>query len=256
MNTETWQRLLSLESHDITQQWFRRIHSRDLSARRAREINAAAKQGREFFRNASNSNYSVRPLLTFYGVACLSRALLLLMRTNGGEEGLTAGHGLETVGWGDVMSGDKLLSLRKLHNLKIRTRQGLFSDFVEHTGNIIMIHVHSAGVDWRIPYDIPELGKEFSLKDLLSRMPDLRMDYSNISGEMKYAPINEMTYDIEKGLNAKVKAEDFARFQNVYEGFGYIVSPDSDWVNLTCDSKTFNQNKARGCLKTISTSKA
>ncbi|HED31596.1 MAG TPA: hypothetical protein ENN50_07950 [Prosthecochloris aestuarii] len=75
MNQETWLRLLSLESRDITQQWFQRIHGRELNARRAREINAAAKQSREFFRNAADSNYSVRPLLTFYGVASLSRAL-------------------------------------------------------------------------------------------------------------------------------------------------------------------------------------
>ena len=96
MNQEIWQQLLSLENRDVTQQRFERIHSRELNARRAREINAAAKQAREYFRNANNANYSVRPLLTFYGVACLSRALLLLLKVDGGEEGLTASHGLET----------------------------------------------------------------------------------------------------------------------------------------------------------------
>ena len=64
-----------------------------------------------YFRNADNSDHSVRPLLTFYGVTCLSRALLLLLKTDGGEEGLNAGHGIETVGWGDVMSGDTAAAL-------------------------------------------------------------------------------------------------------------------------------------------------
>src|ERR1051325_11092974 len=98
-NNEVWQQLLSLESRDATSQWFARIHSRELNARRAKEINAAAKQAREYFRNAGEAAHSVRPLLTFYGVACLSRSLLLLLKANGGEEGLTPSHGLETVDW-------------------------------------------------------------------------------------------------------------------------------------------------------------
>lgn len=75
MDKEIWQQLLSLEDRDVTQQWFSKLHGRKLNVRRAKEINAAAKQAREYFRNASNSNYSVRPLLTYYGVASLSRAL-------------------------------------------------------------------------------------------------------------------------------------------------------------------------------------
>ena len=92
---ETWQRLLGLESRDVVQLRFHRIHARELNARRAGEINAAARQAREYFRNAAASDYSVRPLLTFYGIACLSRALLLLMKAKGGEECLPHSHGLE-----------------------------------------------------------------------------------------------------------------------------------------------------------------
>jgi hypothetical protein len=44
---EVWQQLLSLESRDVTSQWFKTIHTRELNARRAKEINAAAKQARE-----------------------------------------------------------------------------------------------------------------------------------------------------------------------------------------------------------------
>ena len=82
MNTprqqEIWQRLLGLESRDIVQMRFEQIHRRKLNARRAAEINAAARQARDYFRNANASDYSVRPLLTFYGIACLGRALLAL----------------------------------------------------------------------------------------------------------------------------------------------------------------------------------
>ncbi len=64
-NNEVWQQMLSLESRDVTTQWFAQIHSRELNARRAKEINAAAKQAREYFRNAGEAAYSIRPLLTF-----------------------------------------------------------------------------------------------------------------------------------------------------------------------------------------------
>ncbi len=239
MNQEIWQQLLSLESRDITQQLFARIHSRELNARRAREINAAAKQAREYFRNVSNSNYTVRPLLTFYGVASLSRALLLLLKTEGGEEGLTVGHGIETVGWGDVMSGDTAAGLTRLGDLKIRRRSGLFSDFVTHTNNRVSIHVNSAGVDWRLCYDIPEIGDEFSVTDLFSRIPDLQKDYSNISNVTRYTPVNEMTYSKDKGFRAKVREKPFSQFRAVYENFGYIATSQGDWCIITCDAKTF-----------------
>lgn len=242
MNNEIWQQLLSLENRDITHQRFKKIHSRELNARRAREINAAAKQSREYFRNASNSNYSVRPLLTFYGVASLSRSLLLLLKAQGGEEGLTPSHGLETVAWGNVMSGDIAAGLKELPNLKIRTRSGLFSDFVKHTNNRISIHVNSSGVDWRLSYDIPHLGQEFSVDDLFSRIPDLQADYSNVSDIMRYASIAQMTYNENEGFSAKVRAEPFALFQNVYEGFGYTITSDPDWITLTCDADTIANN--------------
>ena len=51
MDQEIWQQLLSLESSDLTRQWYSKIHGREISTRRVKEINAAAKQAREYFRN-------------------------------------------------------------------------------------------------------------------------------------------------------------------------------------------------------------
>ena len=153
---------------------------------------------------------------------------------------MTAGHGLETVGWGDVMSGDTAAGLTKLGELKIRRRGGLFSDFVTHTKNRISIHVNSGGVDWRVSYDIPELGGDFSVDDLFSRIPDLRSDYSNFSDVVRYAAVNEMTYSKEKGFRARVREKEFLQFRSVYEGFGYAVTCTKDGsCTVTCDAETF-----------------
>lgn len=242
MDREIWQQLLSLESRDITQQWYNKIHSRELNARRAKEINAAAKQSREYFRNASNSNYSVRPLLTFYGVASLSRALLLLLKRDGGEEGLTAGHGLNTVDWGGILSGDPSKGLGSIINLKIQTCSGLFSDFIRETDNRISIHVRSAGVDWRLNYDIPDQGQQISLGDLFARIPDLFKDYSTISSDIRYSSVNEMTFDHQDGFRAKVRSANFQGFKAIYEGLGYEIETNEQWSLLICNAETFEQN--------------
>jgi len=242
VDQEIWQQLLSLESRDVTQQWFSKIHGRRLSVRRAKEINAAAKQSREFFRNASNSNYSVRPLLTYYGVASLSRALLLLLRREGGEEGLKSGHGLTTVNWNEQLSGDTSVGLKSLLNLKVKTCSGLFSDFVKGTNNRISIHVSSSAVDWSINYKVPNEGNQVSLGDLFSRIPDLFKDYSNISSEIRYTSVNEMSYDRQNGFKAKVHHEHFEYFKNVYQDMGYKIDDQGQWSTLTCDASTFEQN--------------
>ncbi len=242
MNSEIWQQLLSIESRDIVTKWFYEIHSRELNARRAKEINSAAKQAREYFRNAANSNYSVRPLLTFYGVASLSRSLLLLLKRNGGEEGLTASHGLETTNWGTEMSGEVVKGLKNIGNLKICTRSGLFSDFATQTNNRISIHVNSSGVDWRVCYDVPELGIELSVHDLFSRIPDLQSDFSNISKSLKYANINEMMYSEQNGFRAKIRKDQFNAFRGYYESAGYSSVDEADWVILTAGAEIFTKN--------------
>lgn len=241
---EVWQQLLSLESKEIVQRRFAQIHSRQLSKRRAREINAAARQGREFFANSKRADYSVRPLLSYYGVTALSKALLLLLRANGGEEGLTPGHGIETVDWKSKMSGDTAEGLKRLSELSIRKRKGLFADFLRETENTTCLHVRSGAVEGRIRYDTPPGGEEISIADLFSRIPDLQMDFSNVSETKRYAAINELTYEHNEGFRAKVKAGAFAPLASGYEKLGYQVKHHDEWSTVTCSSATFKAQPA------------
>lgn len=203
-NDETWQHLLSLESRDAVSRWFNKLHSRELNARRAKEITAAAKQGREYFRNAKESAYSVKPLLTFYGVTCLSRSLLLLLKPSGGEESLTAGHGLETVAWAGNMSGESGEALRSIPKLRIRTTSGLFTDFIKQTDNRATIHVSSSAVDWSICYDIPPLGTEITFNELCARTPDLKSDYESAGGSPLYSVASDVSYNHATGFRARL----------------------------------------------------
>ena len=232
---EIWQRLLGLESRDIVQLRFERIHGRELNARRAAEINAAARQAREYFRNAGASDYSVRPLLTFYGVASLGRALLLLMKRTGGEEGLTAGHGLEALSWRNVMKGDIAAGLENLGDLKMRRRHGLFSEFLAHTRNATLIHQNSAAVDGHCEYDEPETAAEISLGDLFSRTPDLWSDYTSVAAP-QYANVSKFSYSVEKGLEVKLGGDRASAIASAYGDLGYAVKDDGKRCAITCDS--------------------
>lgn len=240
MNREIWQQLLSLESIDLCRNWYRVIHGRDLNARRAKEINSAAKQSREYFRNSSQANHSVRPLLTFYGVASLSRSLLLLFKRDGGEEGLNGGHGLQTVDWVRHLSGEPNAALRKITELQISTCSGLFSDFIKETKNRMSFHINSSAVDWRLCYNIPDQGGIIVFGDLLSRIPDLEKDYVNVSDNVRYSPINEMSFSQENGFRAKVLLEKFNSFQSTYVDAGYNVDIQDKWCILSCDADTFS----------------
>ena len=242
MDQEIWQQLISLESREITQKWYFRIHGRELNMRRAGEINAAAKQAREYFRNADNSNYSVRPLLTYYGVASLSRAIILLFKRKSGEESISNGHGLTTINWKEQLCYDTTKDISSLMNLKIQTTSGLFSDLIKETNNRILMHIQSSAVDWAINYDIPDSGVQISLGDLFARVPDLFKDYSNISSEIKYSNVNELTFSKKNGFKAKTRNELFEAFEVHFQKIGYTIEKQGEWSILISSAETFSNS--------------
>lgn len=242
MQRKTWQRLLSLETRDAVIAWHSTMHGRELNARRAKEITASAKQAREFFRNSASSDNSVKPLLTFYGVASLSRSTLLLLKRGSGEASMTRGHGLTTVGWADTLSEDIPSGLQALHSLRIKTSAGLFTEFVKETNNRMCMHVHSSNVDWNIDYDIPPVGEEFTLGDLLSRIPDLLDEHKCAASPLAYAPVNTMTYSEADGFLSKISATQFIGFKEAYEAHGFSVVVNGDWCELRASKDLFSHH--------------
>ena len=241
MQHDTWQQLLALESRDIVAMWFKKIHGRELNARRAKEITAAAKQAREFFRNSNASDNSVKPLLTFYGVASLARALTLLLRRDGGEEGLTRGHGLETLEWSKQLSGDLSTGIAALSELKVRTCGGLFLDLAQQTNNRMSMHVRSGAVDWRFNYALPKVGDEIAFGDLMVRLPDLRKEQKILGIEPPSSSINEMTYDTSSGVNIKVATNGFKQLENAYASVGYAITDSGPVSILNGDADLFSK---------------
>lgn len=228
MDQGTWQNLLALESRDVVVKWFNELHGRELNARRSKEILAAAKQAREFFKNAAAANFSVKPLLTFYGVASLSRSLTLLFRREGGEDSLAKSHGLEAVAWSNTLSGDTSIGLSKITELRIRTCAGLFNDLLNATDNWMTMHARSSSVDWRVPYLTPTVGFEFTLEDLITRLPDLVKDYSLVSNTSRIGYINEMTFSEKMGFVIKTQKQNIDELSAAYSKLGYTCKNSED----------------------------
>ena len=260
MRNEVWQQLLALESVDIVRRWHESIHDRRLSSRRATEIVFAARQAREYFRNSANSDVTVRSLLTYYGIASLSRSALLLLKKGNGEESLASGHGLRTTDWASTLSGEVSVALGKLGSLRVQTSAGLFTDLVRETRNGICIHINSAAVEWRIGYDVPELGEELALGCLLSRIPDV----SRISSAFlttRCTPVNELTYTREAGFAAKVDSASFEAFHSIYTDRGFSLTQMGAVTSVACDAFTFDSatpqflhtyvNKMFGAIPTL-----
>jgi YaaC-like Protein len=239
MNRKIWQQLLSLESRDVVQNWFLKIHKRSLNTTRAQEINAAAKQAREFFRNANQSDYSVRSLLSFYGVACLSRAISLLFLKHGGEETLTQGHGLRTIDWSHQLLGNDSNHLSEIMNLKIEISSGLFFDFLKATNNEITIHINSSGVDWSFSYNMPSLGCQITLGEVLSRLSDLKKNLDHIPIDYNFANISGFEFHTSSGFKAVlIKPE--KHLVNAYSDLGYELIPEGDNYSISCKREIFD----------------
>ncbi|WP_405201668.1 YaaC family protein [Dokdonia sp. LLG6352-1] len=242
MNIEVWQQLLSLESQEVVKKMFLKIHGNELNTKRAKEINSSAKQAREYFRNASLSSFSVRPLLVFYGVSSLSRSLTLIMKKRGGEERLTAGHGITTEDWSNELSGDLNTSLKKIGNLKVKTTSGLFTDFIKETDNIMNCHVRSSGIDWKLNYSKPPQDHIITFSQLLSRLPDLQQGFNQLSEDALYTNINGMTFSTEAGFNCKVRTSSLKPFKDWFSENGYEVLEAGDWTTIKSESENFESN--------------
>lgn len=238
---EIQQQLLLFENTDIVREWFRIFHNKELKSKKNKEINSAAKQSREFFRNAELAHNSVRPLLTYYGINTLSKALILLLDPTTEEANLKPGHGLITKSWNNTLLKENIgTSLREIGKLEVKTCTGLFTELVRATDNTTSIHAYSSCVDWRLPYDVPQIGFTFTLSELLSRIPDLDIDLSYLGLQEKYSRVTDISYKDSTGFMCKVDSK-FDIMKGVFERFGYCIEAYEKDYELKCCSDTFSE---------------
>ena len=178
-NMSTWYALREFETRDITSRSYKSRHALNLSATKAREISSNFIQAREYFRNASEADFTVRPLLLYYGVASLSRGLTLFLDPKKRETSLKQSHGLQIYDWGNELSS----GLGKIGNLGVRLTSGLFYDLLTSTNNRFYYRHNSSAVNWSIGAQIPPIGSELTLQEIAARVPDVSNQYNAWTGE-------------------------------------------------------------------------
>ena len=159
------------------------------------------------------------------------------MKRSGGEESLTVGHGLETAGWRNVMKGSIAEDLKKLGDLKIRTKDGLFTDFLIHTRNAALLHNGSSAVTGYCKFEEPNPGAVISLQDLFTRTPDLRSDDASLAAR-QYAYVSDFSYGADKVLKITLSGAEGPAIASVYGKLGYDVGGDGNSGSIRCESDT------------------
>ena len=193
----TWYALREFETRDITSRSYESRHKLDLSATKAREISSNFVQAREYFRNASEADFTVRPLLLYYGVTSLSRGLTLFLDPKKRETSLKQSHGLQISDWGQELSS----GLNKIGNLRIRLTNGLFHDLLTSTSNRFYFRHNSSGVNLSIGAQIPPVGSELTLQEIAARVPDVSNQYNAWTGEsFPSVLLNSLQVDRASGL--------------------------------------------------------
>ena len=79
MEGKFWEILANYESSRLVRKKFKEVHGRELNAEKSREICTSFVQARGYMQATLVADRSVRPLLAYYGVLSLSRALILFL---------------------------------------------------------------------------------------------------------------------------------------------------------------------------------
>jgi hypothetical protein len=116
-----WNEFRFLESSANVRTLLSRTRGRRPSATVARDIAACLQQGRQFVESASDAPLGIRPLLLYYGVSSLAKAVVLASRS-AAIDTLSQSHGLRDVSAANAMIAD----------LSVRVNSaGLFQEFTE-----------------------------------------------------------------------------------------------------------------------------
>ncbi|GHV78250.1 hypothetical protein AGMMS49944_00410 [Spirochaetia bacterium] len=201
MKINAWNRLLEFETRDLIERYVKDKHGRKCSAKQIMEISSNFIQGREYFKNAKQAAITVKPLLQYYGVSALCRGLVLACTPYISEAALKPSHGLETIKW------QESLAKRDFGGLTVAIRHGAFYELLSYTENKVYFKHNSSAISYSQCLEVPQIGTEIKLNDLLLTFPDLAGEYKTWSqNKLHYAILQTFnilngTHEYEYGIN-------------------------------------------------------
>lgn len=210
--TDPWRDLVDFESHDLVKRRYRELHDLDLNSATANDITSLFAQGKEYFRNAANADRSVQPLLQYYGVLAINRAITVLLSRGRALSTFKPGHGLSVKDW----SGTIAKGLKHLGELEVSIANGMFLELLEATKNWSPLRANSSRINWGVGFEVPKVDTAIQFSALVRSLPDLRSEVVRWTGQPAVFAVlksvssseaeKQITITFEKEISAEAAA--------------------------------------------------
>lgn len=173
--TYPWDVLVNYESQELVRRRYKERHGREANAGHAAEICSSFTQGIAYFGSAKNADRVVRPLLLYYGVLSLARGAAIFLRKGRREASLSPAHGLIPIAWGETLVQPGC----DIGDLRVRVAEsGSIHEFADATANQTLLRLAQNKINQVLSHDPLIAGQEFTLADILSRLPELMQQYA------------------------------------------------------------------------------
>lgn len=194
---DTWHFLKEFESSELIKRHIKKKYDYSINTSKAAEIASAVIQGREYFKSSENAALTVKPLLQYYGVIALSRALILVLKRSARENNIIPSHGLKIKNWSDVVND------QNLQDIIVKISNGTFTELINVTGNKTYLRAGSSGINWFAKFDVPTNNCEIAFNDVLYCFPDLYLSVKSWLNE----ELPQLTIEKIKILDSKYELE-------------------------------------------------
>lgn len=172
--SHAWATLANYESQDLVRTKYKEVNGGVANAAHSREIRCSVVQARGYFEAAANSDRNVKPLLIYYGVVGLSRALVMFLNQKR-EASLQASHGLTAKEWNQVFSPDAPdISMASM----VINKSGTLAELASATNHSSHLKNNSSAYNLSYPHGPLPVGKEFNLENLLSRLAEVGQPFT------------------------------------------------------------------------------
>jgi hypothetical protein len=190
----SWDELIEFETRDLLVGYFKKNHNSQLNAWKASEIASNFIQGREYFESAKKAGFTVRPLLLYYGVLALTRALILTLQPKLSESMLKGAHGLKIKNWSHILKS------KDFENLELQIREGSLSELLHVTGNINYLRAGTNVINWKGHLTPPSVNQMITLKEFFQFLPDLNSEFTKWTGHpLSHTVISSIKTELDIG---------------------------------------------------------
>jgi hypothetical protein len=203
-----WYDIKFLESGSNLKPLIKKSVGRIPSTKVANEIAVCIQQGRLFFEAAATSPLQIRPLLIYYGVVGFAKAVVVA-RLGVSVDELVQSHGLSDVSAHNAKLEDLYLSI---------SNKGMFQDFNDATAPLGRIWYFDGSMPKWVPKPFDKAGalagKQFPIKEVLSRIPELQRLYEQTFEEASNVLRIGLDYWPEYGEYAELRIDDPSLFSD------------------------------------------